>query len=257
MVQYLIPLIIALAASTIGAISGIGGGIIMKPVLDALGALDIPSINFLSGCTVLAMTTVSLLRARGQGGIAFPVSLYLALGAVVGGLLGKEIFSLAAARSPHLALIQSATLFAVNAIVLVYVLTKGRIRSLQVSAMLPSSGIGLALGFISAFLGIGGGPINIAMLRFFFSMSPKATVLNSLFVIFCSQIASLASVILQRRIPTVDPVTLVVMMVGGVLGAFIGRNLSKTMAERALERFFLVVLCGLLGLTAWNLLVAL
>lgn len=42
---------IAFFASTIGVICGIGGGIIIKPVMDAVGAVDVATINFLSGCT--------------------------------------------------------------------------------------------------------------------------------------------------------------------------------------------------------------
>lgn len=41
---------IAFFASTIGAICGIGGGII-KPVMDAVGTADVATINFLSGST--------------------------------------------------------------------------------------------------------------------------------------------------------------------------------------------------------------
>ena len=46
---------VSLISSLIGAISGIGGGVIIKPVLDSLGVMSISTINFLSGCTVLAM----------------------------------------------------------------------------------------------------------------------------------------------------------------------------------------------------------
>ncbi len=51
-------------ASIVGAICGIGGGVIIKPVLDAFGVLDVKVISFLSGCTVLSMTTYSVLRSR-------------------------------------------------------------------------------------------------------------------------------------------------------------------------------------------------
>ena len=46
---------IAFFASTIGAICGIGGGVIIKPVMDAFGVMDVSVINFLSGCTVLSI----------------------------------------------------------------------------------------------------------------------------------------------------------------------------------------------------------
>lgn len=52
---------IAFFASTIGAICGIGGGVIIKPVMDAFGVMDVSVINFLSGCTVLSMTCCGIL----------------------------------------------------------------------------------------------------------------------------------------------------------------------------------------------------
>ena len=65
--MYALFFIISFGASIIGAICGIGGGVIIKPVLDASGALLPGTINFLSGCTVLAMTCYSVLRNRLSG----------------------------------------------------------------------------------------------------------------------------------------------------------------------------------------------
>lgn len=58
----LLALIVCFFASVIGAICGIGGGVIIKPVLDSVGILDVTAISFLSGCTVLSMTTYSVLK---------------------------------------------------------------------------------------------------------------------------------------------------------------------------------------------------
>ena len=58
--MYVIYFLICLGASILGAISGIGGGVIIKPVLDSLGTLNVSTISFLSGCTVLSMTTMTL-----------------------------------------------------------------------------------------------------------------------------------------------------------------------------------------------------
>lgn len=57
-------LLVSFFACTVGAICGIGGGIIIKPVLDATGVADVATINFLSGCTVLSMTLYSVLKAK-------------------------------------------------------------------------------------------------------------------------------------------------------------------------------------------------
>ena len=48
-------LCIAFGASIVGAICGIGGGVIIKPLLDAFGIASVAEISFLSGCTVLSI----------------------------------------------------------------------------------------------------------------------------------------------------------------------------------------------------------
>ncbi len=58
--MYIIFFIISFGACIVGAICGIGGGVIIKPVLDAFGVLSVSAISFLSGCTVLAMTCYSV-----------------------------------------------------------------------------------------------------------------------------------------------------------------------------------------------------
>ena len=57
-----ISLLICLAASALGAICGIGGGVIIKPVLDSLGIYSVSTVNFLSGCTVLSMSGYTVLK---------------------------------------------------------------------------------------------------------------------------------------------------------------------------------------------------
>ena len=82
-------------SSVIGAICGIGGGVIIKPVLDAFHVLDVATISFLSGCTVLSMTTYSVFKSKQsrKSHIEQKTGFPLALGAAAGGLLGKWLFS--------------------------------------------------------------------------------------------------------------------------------------------------------------------
>ena len=46
---------VCLAASTVGGICGVGGGVVIKPLLDAAGIMSVSTLSFLSGLTVLAM----------------------------------------------------------------------------------------------------------------------------------------------------------------------------------------------------------
>ena len=58
---FVICILIALFASFIGSVSGIGGGIIIKPVLDLTGKFPIETVT-LTSVTVLTMSTSSLIQ---------------------------------------------------------------------------------------------------------------------------------------------------------------------------------------------------
>ena len=59
-----IIILTALIATFVGSISGIGGGVLIKPVMDAIFDATSAQISFYSGTTVLTMTIVSLIRGR-------------------------------------------------------------------------------------------------------------------------------------------------------------------------------------------------
>ena len=66
-VQSLLFFAVSFIASIVGAICGIGGGVIIKPVLDLFGWASVSAISFLSGCTVLAMSCYSVGRSLAAG----------------------------------------------------------------------------------------------------------------------------------------------------------------------------------------------
>ena len=59
--------VVAFLSSIVGAICGIGGGVVIKPVLDMLQMGAPATINFLSGCTVLSMSMYSVSKALRAG----------------------------------------------------------------------------------------------------------------------------------------------------------------------------------------------
>lgn len=255
--DFLFYFFICITATTLGAIAGIGGGVIIKPVLDALGGLSVASIGFLSGCTVLAMSVVSLLRSRGGDVKVDPKKgTMLAVGGAVGGVAGKYLFDMVKSGFDSDGLvgsIQSVLMIILTLGVLVYVLQKEHIRTYQVENPVACCSIGLILGILSSFLGIGGGPINLAVLYFCFSMDTKTAALNSIYIILFSQIASLISTIVMRNVPTFSPLVLVSMVTGGVLGGFIGRAFSKRMTNSQVDVLFRWMLILITGISCYNL----
>ena len=59
-IAYLLVLAIVFAASLLGPLCGIGGGVIIKPVVDALGVMDVATVSFLSSASVLTMALATL-----------------------------------------------------------------------------------------------------------------------------------------------------------------------------------------------------
>ena len=202
---YFILAMICLMASTVGAVVGAGGGVIIKPVVDLLGLLPVSTASFCSGCTVLAMSVVSLIRTRNNGvKLRLRMSIPLAIGAVFGGLIGKWLFELVRRSFTDenvLGAVQAACLTVITAAVLLYICKKDRLKSMHVDSLPLALVIGTVLGVISSFLGIGGGTSNVAMLFFFFSMNAKEAAKNSIFIILFSQLSSVLNAVINGTVP--------------------------------------------------------
>ena len=138
----LLIFLICFLASVIGAICGIGGGVIIKPVLDAFGIMDVATISFLSGCTVLSMSTYSVIKNKlsGESHVEQKNGLPLALGAAAGGLLGKFMFSFVSSLSPDknkVGAVQAACLLIVTLGTLIYTIYRPVLKP-TISAILWS-----------------------------------------------------------------------------------------------------------------------
>ncbi len=253
----LIFFLVSLLASTAGAICGIGGGVIIKPVLDLLHLETVAAISFLSGCTVLSMSCYSVGRAMlaGERRVSLSTGTPLALGAAAGGLLGSQLFSAVKAMfdNPNtVGSVQAVCLAIVTAGTLAYTLNKERIRTLRVENKAACVVIGLFLGCMSSFLGIGGGPINLVVLYFFFSMDTKTAAANSLYIIFFGQLFSLFTALAARTVPPFRPSVLVLMVAGGIGGGIIGRMLNKKMDNRLVERLFIALMAVIIAISLFN-----
>lgn len=248
---------ICFSASVIGAICGIGGGVIIKPVLDAFRIMDIAAINFLSGCTVFFMTSYSVIRSRqsGESHIETRTGFPLALGAALGGLLGKHLFSLVSSffeNKDQAGAVQASILLLVTAGTLLYTIYKELIRTLQISNAVSCILIGAALGTMSAFLGIGGGPINLVVLFYFFSMDTKTAAENSLYIIFFSQAASLIASAVTKSIPSFPVLMLVFMVLCGIGGGMLGRSVNQKLPAKHVDRLFIGLMVVIMLICIYN-----
>ena len=253
----LVFFLVALGASAVGAICGIGGGVIIKPVLDLLHLETVSTISFSSGCTVLTMSCYSVGKSllAGEKRVSLNVGTPLAVGAAAGGLLGSQLFALVRQMSDNpnrVGAVQAACLAVITVGTLLYTLNKARIPTHRVRAKAACAVIGLALGCMSSFLGIGGGPINLVVLYFFFSMDTKTAAANSLYIIFFSQLFNLLATLASHSAPDVRWQVLALMAAGGVGGGMMGRALNRRMDSGAVERLFMALMAGIICVSVFN-----
>ena len=239
-------LIISFGASIVGAISGIGGGVIIKPLLDSISPFNISVISFLSGTTVLSMTIVTLLKNRNSSvRLNKKIASFMAAGGVAGGLLGKVLFDfikVSYGNDRVIGSFQALILGIITTGVLFFTIYKEKIKPHHFSGNSFSILIGLLLGAIASFLGIGGGPINLAVLYYLFAMDSKTAALSSIYIIFFSQLTNLIFTLFSGNLPDFDPLILTCMISGGIGGGLLGPHLSGRMSNKGVDKLFIFVM---------------
>lgn len=93
-ILYVIYALVILVATTLGAVAGLGGGVIIKPLLDLVGAHDAATINLYSCVAVFAMCCVSLTKQlREDFEFDKKTVLCVSAGSLLGDVLGNKVFS--------------------------------------------------------------------------------------------------------------------------------------------------------------------
>lgn len=256
--ESIILFFVSILSCTLGSVCGLGGGVIIKPVLDVTGIMGVSEISFLSGCTVLAMTSVSLpLNIRmGAARLDIKCATFLAIGAAVGGVLGKSMFQVLKSilgNENIVGITQAGVLFLITLWTLIYMRNQKSIKTRHYGRIWIYILIGLLLGIMSSFLGIGGGPINLIVLTYFFSLSTKDAALISLFIIMISQATSLMQVFVAGAIPNIRLIYLLLMVIGGVTGGILGSRLNKKLDEKRVNKIYTILLIMILIINIGNM----
>lgn len=255
---YIIFAAVSFLASVAGAICGIGGGVLIKPLLDTFGVLSVASISFLSGCTVLSMSCYSVVKARMSGSslVDMKTGTPLAIGAALGGVAGKMMFQYLSGlveNKDQVGAVQAGCLLFITLGTLIYTVRKDKIKTRQVTNAGICVAIGLVLGILSSFLGIGGGPINLVVLFYFFSMDTKTAAQNSLYIILFSQIASLVNTLATGSVPEFAIGLLVIMVGCGILGGAAGRMVNRRMDAGMVNRLFIGLMIAIMMICVYNM----
>lgn len=248
--------IIIFFACTVGAVVGIGGGIIIKPLLDFIGIHSIETVGFISTCAVFAMSISSSVKhIKAKTEIKPKIVLFVSAGSIFGGIIGNEIFDSFVENfdSGLVKGIQAVIITIFIVFVIIYVNSKNN-KSFQIKNPAAIILAGLTLGLMSAFLGIGGGPINTAFLVLLFSFTIKESTVYSVAIIFFSQLSQLITIFINNQfLPYKEytPIILAAMAVS-VVGGIIGSQLNKKLSNKTITKIFSAVLTIVAVINIYN-----
>lgn len=246
---------IILFATIVGAIAGLGGGVIIKPLFDMIGMHDASAIGFYSSCAVFTMCIVSIYKQIKKG-FQFDLSIVISIsvGSLVGGLFGESIFSYVTQSLENniVKIIQAVFLGITLVFIMIYTINKEKFKSYQIQNKASIFFVGLFLGSISVFLGIGGGPLNVSLLILLFSYDMKQATIYSIATIFFSQISKLGQIIIKGQLMNFDLTLLPVICVCAVIGGYIGTNINQKLTNEKIEKIYMVLMIGLIFISCYN-----
>ncbi|GAA0865001.1 Sulfite exporter TauE/SafE [uncultured Clostridium sp.] len=249
--------IVAAFSTIIGSSVGLGGGVIIKPVLETLSDYSLPTVNLLSSSTIFVMSIVTVVyQLKKKDKINLKNTIVVALGSMVGGVIGQKIMNFMAKKGINMEIvsnIQNIILIVILIIVFIYMKNKDNIKNYNINNILLIGFLGIFLGSISAFLGIGGGPLNVAAFTILFSMSTNEAARNSIIVIFFSQGSKILSVALTTGFSSYKLEMLPLMMAGGVIGGIVGYRINKSVSEKNIIKIFDTVLISIVLLNVYNI----
>ncbi|ODG90637.1 MULTISPECIES: sulfite exporter TauE/SafE family protein [Bacillaceae] len=249
MLQILILISIGLAAGTVGSLIGLGGGIIIVPMLlnidHFLSAFSTVPIHVAVGTSLITIVFSSLsstLSYHKQKRIDYKSGILFLIGSVPGSLLGTYINSLL--NTERFTLFFGIFLICISVFLFVssklnkkakevhkgvirtYTNEEGEAYTYSYSLPLAIS-LSICIGIISGLFGIGGGILLVPMMAFLFGFPPQLAVATSMFVVMFTTLGSSISYIALGEVNFYYILLLIPgAWFGGKIGAYINQKLK-------------------------------
>ncbi len=231
---WLIPL--GFAAGLLGSIIGLGGGIIIVPVLTFFGfspALAASNSIFAVFSNAIASSISYAKQRRIEYSIGLKLGLLSIPGTVVGALISSDI-------TPSIFKILFALILISASI---YIFSKRKIEqknyNLSKQIMILAIGASFFAGIISGLFGVGGGIIFVPLMVVAMGLSMKNAAPTSQFILlFASASALLTHTILGHP----DFYQALLLSVGAFVGGLVGARLSLEIKENSLKILISIVM---------------
>ena len=252
----LILFVVGIIASIIGALTGVGGGIVLKTFYDLVNAGGVLAIGFYSTVLVFTMCIVSVLKQIKSGfSFDWPFLISISVGSIFGGYIGNSLLNYAAKYIPEntTKLIQSVILLITLIFLTIFTNKSSKYRQKEANFnWFAAFWLGLFLGAISIFLAIGGGPLNVSLLVIIFHFTMKQSSIYLIATVFFSQITKIISIIATGQFMKFDPVMIPLLMLAGIIGGYIGTVWNQKISSAKLEQLYTYFMIALVLITGFN-----
>ena len=236
MIDQLWLILLGFAAGILGSMIGLGGGIIVVPVLTFLGfPPTVAASNSLFAA--LSNAIASTISYSKQKRIEFSLGLKLGLLTVPGTVLGAVISS--DVSSEIFKILFGIILVFSAAYIFLRKKLETKEKTLSKQMMVFAIGASFFAGIISSFFGIGGGIIFVPLMVVGMGMAMKrAAPTSQLILLF----ASLSGVIVHSILGHPDFLQAGLLAIGSFFGGLVGARLSLEIKERYLQILISVVI---------------
>ena len=127
-------------------------------------------------------------------------------------------------------------------LILVYTVRQDKMTSWRLTNPVTIFGSGFALGALAIFLGIGGGPLNLAALSLLFSLGAKEGAVYSLAIIFFSQLSKLVLSAANGALWAVDLSFVPFVVIPAIAGGFIGTHFNRKLSEEGVRKVYIATM---------------
>ena len=229
MTDVLVAVLIGLVSGILSGLFGVGGGIVMTPGIQVLLGTA-PIVALATPLPVILPTAIAgALTYRRAGEIDERAALWMSVPGITAAAVGAALTDVI---DTHLLLVVTALLLAYQAVGIF----RGRHATEQKPGRAATTwtyvGIGLAAGFISGLLGIGGGLIMVPLLAGWLGMPLKRALGTSLLAIV---VLVIPGTIVHTTLGHIDWAIFAAVTLGAVPGALIGARIALGTQERTLR----------------------
>ena len=258
----------SILAGFIGALTGLGGGVVIVPLLTLAFGMDIRYAIGASLISIIATSSAAAATYIKEGYSNLRVGMFLEIATTIGALSGAFLALILSPRTIAIifgfVLLQSAYSSWKNPKEVIASKTDRLAHILNMDSTYPTSGglrqyhvqnipggflLMLLAGALSGLLGIGSGALKVIAMDRIMKMPFKVSTTTSNFMIGVTAAAS-AGIYLNRGY--IDPVLAMPVMLGVLLGATAGTHRLRKSKTQTLRILFSVVILILAGEMIFN-----